>query len=978
MHWVSAFTGRAAELDLLCRAVRDGLTTLVVGDPGIGKTRLVAECTAEFEGDGWLVVSTSCLPLAEDMPLLPVVDGLRQLQGVGQGALLWDCLQDCLPYVRDEMARLVPELTSSSTSGGTAAGEGPRQRLFAAVLQCWKAVYQRRPLVIIIDDLHWSDSTTRDFLTYVSAQRSPGSVPVVVTSRSGDMSDDGAAVLWSGTLVSTGRWQQIRLTPLTPRDVEELAASVASEPLSADGIAALVRRGDGNPFFVEQLLASGEATTLSDELAELLRSRAAATTPAAHDALRVLAVASRPLSDDELTTVTGHDAYRLRAALRELVGAALVRPAVDGLCTLRHALLGEAIEAGLFAGERAELHGAVARLLLDRADPSLAAEAAHHLGKAGREREELPVRIAAAEYCEQVRGYAEASRHWSRAVDLAEELDERHVAELALRALRARNCAGTGEALVDQTERGKRAAVRHGQQQLYAALLLEAAVLHSPDTDSSLERGLTELQVAVDAFEGLPASTEQVSALIGLYWLHRGGGTPAEAMPYLRRAVEIEETLATGSVMALATHAHAQLLDGEVESGQAALAKARQRMRPDADLETVTRLALADTDTQLQLNRLEEAATDGLAVWNRLQENGRADTYMASVILSTVCEALRFRGRIDQVRRIVEPLTTNRAVGPASWKMHEQRCWADLCAGRLGAATDRLHQILNRSGQRSVYDKSDLARLRLELALWGNEPRAAVDLAQRAIDGMAGVAPEGWAARLLTTAMWACADLVDEARAQRDNTRIRAGHGLALQLEAVRADLLQDPFAEHPFFLTLKVEGREWAAELNRCQGGNQPEQWLTLAQEWEKFGRPHRASYAWWRAAQALLHLGQRGPAASALQIGSQLSDQHVPLTDAITHLARLSRVSLEPPSTPRETPKPEPAPPPVLGLTSRELDVLRLLTEGLTNAEIGSRLYISPKTASVHVSAILRKLQATNRVHAAAIAERLGLSST
>ena len=227
-----------------------------------------------------------------------------------------------------------------------------------------------------------------------------------------------------------------------------MAASVAPDPLSVDQIAALVRRGDGNPFFVEQLLASGEVTMLSDELAELLRSRAAATTPAAHDVLRVLAVAGRPLSDDELATVTGHDADRVRGALRELVGAALARLTVDGLCTLRHALLGEAIEAGLFAGERAELHGAVAGLLMDRADPSLAAEAAHHLRRAGRERDELPVRIAAAEYCDQVRGFAEASRHWARAVDLAEEFDDEQVAALALRGVYGPpDCAGSGRPL---------------------------------------------------------------------------------------------------------------------------------------------------------------------------------------------------------------------------------------------------------------------------------------------------------------------------------------------------------------------------------------------------------------------------------------------------------------------------------------------------------------------------------------------------
>ena len=208
--------------------------------------------------------------------------------------------------------------------------------------------------------------------------------------------------------------------------------------------------------------------------------------------------------------------------------------------------------------------------------------------------------------------------------------------------------------------------------------------------------------------------------------------------------------------------------------------------------------------------------------------------------------------------------------------------------------------------------------------------------------------------------------------------QVRAGHQAAEQVEVVRADLLRDPFAEHPFFLTATVEGREWAAELNRCQGDNQPESWLAVAQEWETFNRPHRAGYAWWRAAQALLNLGHRGPATSALQTARQRSDQHAPLTDAVTHLARMARVTLQPPSTAPETPNEVPTAPPVLGLTSRELDVLRLLTEGLTNAEIGSRLYMSPKTASVHVTAILRKLHATNRVQAAAIAERLGLTST
>jgi DNA-binding CsgD family transcriptional regulator len=222
----------------------------------------------------------------------------------------------------------------------------------------------------------------------------------------------------------------------------------------------------------------------------------------------------------------------------------------------------------------------------------------------------------------------------------------------------------------------------------------------------------------------------------------------------------------------------------------------------------------------------------------------------------------------------------------------------------------------------------------------------------------------------------ACADLVEDARMRRDDSAVSAGQQAAVRLQEVRTDLLQDPFADHPFFLTVSIEGREWDAELRRCQGNDQPELWLALAQEWDSFGRPHRAGYAWWRAARALLDRGQRGPAAAALLTAHRRSDQHVPLSDAITRLARLSRVSLPPIVS--GPPEPVTTARPTLGLTGRELDVLRLLTEGLTNAEIGSRLYMSPKTASVHVTAILRKLHATNRVQAAAIAERLGLTST
>jgi DNA-binding NarL/FixJ family response regulator len=151
---------------------------------------------------------------------------------------------------------------------------------------------------------------------------------------------------------------------------------------------------------------------------------------------------------------------------------------------------------------------------------------------------------------------------------------------------------------------------------------------------------------------------------------------------------------------------------------------------------------------------------------------------------------------------------------------------------------------------------------------------------------------------------------------------------------------------------------------------------WADVARRWQELGRPHRGGYARWRQAQAELWAGGRSSATVTLQSAWHLADQHVPLRAELSSLARLARIELAPDAVvapPQRTPVV--ADPPSFGLTARELDVLRLLAEGLTNAQIGARLYLSSKTVSVHVTAILRKLQAVNRVHAAAIAERAGV---
>ena len=150
------------------------------------------------------------------------------------------------------------------------------------------------------------------------------------------------------------------------------------------------------------------------------------------------------------------------------------------------------------------------------------------------------------------------------------------------------------------------------------------------------------------------------------------------------------------------------------------------------------------------------------------------------------------------------------------------------------------------------------------------------------------------------------------------------------------------------------------------------PAAWHAAAKAWDGFGFPHRAGYAWWRYAQARLAAGQ--DAAGALRTAAGLAAGHAPLLAEVRKLALRARIPLDPHGAGAAAPRGR-GPAGNYGLTGREVLVLQLLAAGRTNAQIGAELFISPKTASVHVSNILRKLGVSGRAQAAATAERAGL---
>ena len=262
-----------------------------------------------------------------------------------------------------------------------------------------------------------------------------------------------------------------------------------------------------------------------------------------------------------------------------------------------------------------------------------------------------------------------------------------------------------------------------------------------------------------------------------------------------------------------------------------------------------------------------------------------------------------------------------------------------------------------------------------EAALWDGRPGDAMEEVRRALALFRVPDLTILSGRLLMVGMRAAADLAGEARARRDPpadaAAVAAADGLVTWVEEMGGA----PFTDHPFVAAIPAERRTWNAERTRLAGTGDPRAWSAAVKAWQDLGCPHRSGYAGWRQAQALLEAGHRAAAASGvLRAAAAAARGHAPLLAQIGTLAERARIPLQPPMADSRA-APSPPQDRAYGLTGRELAVLRLLAAGRTNAQIGAELYISPKTAGVHVSSILRKLGVSGRVQAAALAERAGL---
>ena len=987
----AGFAGRERELSSLRGALGgDTRLLLVVGDAGVGKTRFVGEGMRRAAAGGMVWISGGCLPLAGKLPLLPVADALGELGRLDDGRLLDGALGVAPQYVRAEVGRLLPQLGTGAPGLGT-RGEGWQQeRLLSAVAELLGAVAGRSGLGVVIEDVHWADSATLDCLTYLARARRRDALTVVVTCRSDEAKLDAQVAGWLAHMRGGGGVEEIGLGPLSRGEVAEQIAGLMGGSPPGQLVDDLYARAEGNPFFTEQLAAAALAgpaggglcppSGLPARLAELLVARAGGCGADAGAALAGLAVAGRPLTEGLLCDVTGLEMDAVREGLRELAAARLLGPSTsEGEHRPRHALLAEAVAAGLLPGERMVLHERTARALEAAGGGVLAAEVAGHWAAAGRAAEELLARVEAAEAAEQVFGYAEAAVHWQRAIELCEAAPAVPAGvdapRMYVHAIDALEVSGDSERAGAVAEEAYRRFADHPDHAIAAVIHQRAAFFRGIVAPAT---GLPLIKEALRLFGQTPQSAGHAEAWYnyGLTYLI-GEGRLADGLTALNRALEIAEAAGAAAMIphCLAAIAELAFIRGQVQEGFAILNRGRALALSSGKDAALLGLAVNESYALLELGRFQDSAEVALRGLRTAGQTGLENSLDGLLLADNTALALLARGRTAEAAALIDPLTT----GPPDRGhrlVHERRAEIDLLRGDIDAAIGRQQQINALIGHTGSIDMAREAGQRAaELALWMDRPADALQEAGRVLALFEVPEMTILCGRLLVAGMRACADLAERARARRDGHAAGAALAAGAGLVSWTDRMAGAPFTDHPLVATIPADRATWDAERTRLAGASDPAAWSTAAKTWEGLGCPHLAGYAWWRHAEAQLTARLPHAAATALQAAAAAAEGHAPLLAQVRALAHRARIPLQGPPTasPRAQHPPDPATP--YGLTSRELDVLRLLAAGRTNAQIGAELYISPKTASVHVTSILRKLGVSGRVQAAALAERGGL---
>jgi DNA-binding CsgD family transcriptional regulator len=865
-------------------------------------------------------------------------------------------------------------------------------RLFELLLGVLHRLAEGRGLVLVVEDLHWADRSTRDLLAFLH-HNLRGPVALVLTYRSDELHRRHPLRPFLAELERGGRAERLELGPLDRRALAGLLAGILGQPAPAALVEEVLTRSGGNPFFAEELLAARrEGVDLPEALRDLLLARVEALPEATRRVLQAAAVAAGPADHDLLADVAGGPPEELVAALREAVAQhVLVVQEGGDAYAFRHALVREAVYDDLLPVQRGPLHAAYARALGARiqaggrvATAAELGQLAHHWHAAHDQGRALLASVQAGQAAEAGFALAEAVRHYERALELWEHAPEAAARSpldrgtLLRRAARAASLAGgTGRAvaLIGQAL----AETDVAADPLEAGALLER-LAHYQWGNGDSAAAMATVQRAVAVVPARP-SPERARALAA-------HGQMLLLLSRLRQArTRCEEAVAVAAQVgdrAVEGHARNSLGTalgklGQLEPGMAELLKAGRIAEELGDPEDRFRAHHNLASILIRDGRYTQVVTVELEHLELARGSGALRTFGA-VALADAAEALLWLGRLQEAARLLEqagdldlPARSSRALLPT-------RGLYRLWQGDLDGARADLTWLLRRSGVSPdpQYAAPALSRL-AAVATWEGRPEEGRAAVADGLGLLAEVDDPELVIDLCLAGLTAEAAIAERAAARRDEPARQEAVRIAESLlerahAAARVDGVLVVGAVRARLLTAE-------AERARAAGGRDPGPWEAAAGAWDELACPWPAAYARWRRVEVLLGGGvARDQAAPELRqawtTAGRLGAR--PLLAELEALARRARIELAPATDRPGAAAPAPASPAEeLGLTPREREVLALVAAGRSNRQIAEELFISAKTASVHVSNILAKLGVANRAEAAVAAHRLGLGA-
>jgi len=985
--------GRQAEFGRLRALLRDAaagrpVVALVSGDAGVGKTRLVAELSAQARLDGFAVLTGRCAELADTVPYLPLADALRE---AAAGPLASGPLTDALA-ARPVLSRLLPDAPGGQPAGADTPGFA-QQQLFGAVLGMLSDLAEASPVLLILEDLHWADRSTRDLVTFLSRVLHRERLAIVVTYRTDDLHRRHPLRPVLVELTRLPSVTTVALGPLSASAMAEHLTSLSGGVLDTEILDSVITRAEGNAYYAEELLAAASTCVgeLPARLADLLLARTERLSPAAQQVLRVAAVTGRRVDDELARQASGLAAAEYDDAVREAVAHQLLVPDGERGYAFRHALLREAIYADLLPGERTRLHGRLAELLADERRLAEVRGTMAELARHSLASHDIPrafgSSVAAGQEADRLAAPAEAHRHYDQALSLWDRVEDPE--ELSGGMTRGKlafesavSAAASGDIIraVQILRRviefiGDGSAVptlrcRAGERLAYFLL----------DLDED-EAAIAAAEAAVAALPEEPPTWQRARAL-GTHaraLLTMKDEAPARAQAQSALAAARAASAPWVEADALVTLGQLSERDGRIEEAIDLFTRAHQQALRETVLDVELRAAFQLARVQLEWGDLDAASSTAHHGVQRAEEAG-LDLAPYGYDLQYLHYLAHYSaGDWEHAQSLADGFVT-RVASPAEARLSAMALFIDVARDRPAVAE-------RQTWLRSFFAKDRFTEyigrgLLAEHALWQGDQQTAAAEAEatvRAIEAYdRGFSPP--VIRPAAVGLCALADLAWQARAAGDAARVEALVRSASDLVEVAREGAAFPARPKS---VLGVDGRGWLAraeaEWHRAQGGNDPGYWQAVVDVFGP-GFVYETARSRWRLAEALTAAGRRDEAQRELLLAAEAAERigATPLRAALSDLARRARLADRPsPAAAGDGSRAggAAARDPLAGLTERELEVLRLLATGQTNREIGAELFIAPKTASVHVSNILAKLGAGSRTEAAAIAHAQGV---